>query len=139
MSVKIEISNEGSHFVSNVHNGQVDMQLDLPMAAGAPYSGYSPIDLLLSSIAYCKLATVRFIAMKNQWKLEKITAQLEMKEDMTGDLPETSVSMKMQIQGELKEEQKTQLLAAANHCHVHQLLEGNWKIEDIQLESEVLS
>jgi putative redox protein len=65
----------------------------------------SPEDLILSSIAMCKVAMCATLPEKNKWKLVKLTAELNVKRGEAGKLS-THVTAKIKIEGELTAEKK---------------------------------
>ncbi len=130
MATKISIKNLPVGYQSILSNGRHSIIGDEPINSKGTDLGFSPTDLILSSLAFCKAATVRFIARKNGWEIGEVDAQLEqtVKRGEGGNLS-TNVKVAIQIEGDLTAEQREELLRQADACYVHRMIEGEWNIE----------
>lgn len=137
MGKKINIKNLSTGFQSLITNGNHAMIGDEPNGSGGTNLGFSPEDLILSSIAMCKVATVRYIARKNNWAIEDVDGEFELnvKRGEGGKLS-THITAKIKIEGDLTPQQKTELLKQADACYVHRMIEGEWNIENAVALSE---
>lgn len=130
MGKKISIKNIPLGYQSFISNGRHSLVGDEPINSKGTDLGFSPEDFILSSLAMCKVATVRFIARKNNWNIRDVDGELEMttKRGENGKLS-THVTVAIKIEGDITEEQKGELLKQANACYVHRMIEGEWDIE----------
>ncbi|MGO4819786.1 OsmC family protein [Flavobacterium sp. W22_SRS_FP1] len=138
MGKKINIKNLTTGYQSLITNGRHAIVGDEPVASAGTDLGFSPEDLILSSIAMCKLATVRYIARKNKWEIGEVDGEFELnvKRGEAGKLS-THVTAKIKIEGDLTAEQKRELLKQADACYVHRMIEGEWNIENtVELTEE---
>jgi putative redox protein len=138
MGKKISIKNLPTGYQSLITNGRHAIVGDEPAASAGTDLGFSPEDLILSSIAMCKVATVRYIARKNKWEIGEVDGEFELnvKRGEAGKLS-THVTAKIKIEGDLNAEQKRELLKQADACYVHRMIEGEWNIENaIELTEE---
>jgi putative redox protein len=141
MGKKINIKNLLTGYQSLITNGRHAIVGDEPTASSGTDLGFSPEDLILSSIAMCKVATVRYIARKNNWPIGEVDGEFELnvKRGEGGKLS-THVTAKIKIEGDITAEQKAELLRQADACYVHRMIEGEWNIESAQeLTTEVLT
>jgi putative redox protein len=141
MGKKINIKNLPTGYQSVITNGRHAIVGDEPVASAGTDLGFSPEDLILSSIAMCKLATVRYIARKNKWEIGEVDGEFELnvKRGEAGKLS-SHVTAKIKIEGNLTAEQKTELLKQADACYVHRMIEGEWNIENaVELTEKVLA
>tara|TARA_B110000091_G_scaffold135168_1_gene144682 strand:- start:505 stop:918 length:414 start_codon:yes stop_codon:yes gene_type:complete len=131
MGKKINIKNIPTGYQSFITNGKHAVVGDEPETSKGTDLGFSPEDFILSSLAMCKVATVRFIARKNNWIIRDVDGEFEMnvKRGAGGKLT-TSVTAAIKIEGDLTEEQKVELLKQADNCYVHRMIEGEWNIEN---------
>jgi putative redox protein len=139
MGKKINIKNLPTGYQSVITNGRHAIVGDEPVASAGTDLGFSPEDLILSSIAMCKLATVRYIARKNKWEIGEVDGEFELnvKRGEAGELS-SHVTAKIKIEGNLSTEQKTELLKQADACYVHRMIEGEWNIENaIELTEKI--
>lgn len=74
MAKKISIKNIPIGYQSFITNGKHAIVGDEPTTSKGTDLGFSPEDLILSSLAMCKVATVRFIARKTIGTCETWTA-----------------------------------------------------------------
>ncbi len=100
---------------------------DEPVAKGGQDKGFSPKELLASALGACTCATVRMYADRKAWDLEKVEASVE----LIDEEGQTKLIRKLQIIGNLDEEQRTRLLAVANACPIHKILTHPIVIETV--------
>ncbi len=131
MGKKINIKNLPTGYQSLITNGRHAIVGDEPTSSTGTDLGFSPEDLILSSIAMCKVATVRYIARKNKWEIGEVDGEFELKVKRgEGGKLTSNVTAKIKIEGDLTAEQKTELLKQADACYVHRMIEGEWDIEN---------
>ncbi|MFC3811050.1 OsmC family protein [Lacihabitans lacunae] len=131
MATKINIKNLQEGYQSIISNGRHSIVGDEPVASKGTDLGFSPTDLVLAGLAMCKVATVRFIARKNNWEIGEVNADLEqvVKRGEAGKLS-TSIQVAIKIEGDLTDEQRAELLHQADRCYVHRMIEGEWDITE---------
>ncbi len=130
MASKIKIKNIPIGYQSFISNGKHAVVGDEPETSKGTDLGFSPEDFILSSLAMCKVATVRYIARKNNWNIRDVDGSLEM--NITrgeGGKLSTNITVAIKIEGDITEEQKTELLKQADACYIHRMIEGEWNIE----------
>lgn len=119
----IKVKNLSEGFQTVITNGKHTIVGDAPYGTDL---GLSPGELVLSGLAMCKAATARHVARQKKIELGEIKAELSLTE-VKGQ--PTAVEVKLHFEGNLSEEQKAELLKAADNCHIHQLLNGQWDIK----------
>lgn len=129
MATIIKIKNLPEGYQSIITNGTHTIVGDEPVKSKGTGLGLSPSELVLSGLAMCKVATIRFIARKNNWAIGEVRAELlqEVKRESTG--LKTSVKVAIQIEHNITQEQKDELLKQANACYIHRQIMGEWDIE----------
>ena len=133
MGKKINIKNLPTGYQSFITNGRHSITGDEPLTSKGTDLGFSPEDFILSSLAMCKVATVRFIARKNNWHIEDVDGEFELKVKRGADGKlSTTVTGKIKIEGDITDQQKAELIKEADACYVHRMIEGDWNIEKIQ-------
>ncbi|OYQ45617.1 OsmC family protein [Flavobacterium aurantiibacter] len=138
MPTNIKIKNLPTGYQTIISNGRHSILGDEPITSKGTDLGFSPTDLILSSIAMCKVATVRFIARRNNWEIGNVDAELDqvVKRGENGKLL-TTIKVAISIEGNITEEQKTELLNQADACYVHRMIEGDWNIEKATILNQV--
>ncbi|BDS09909.1 OsmC family protein [Aureispira anguillae] len=132
MPTVINIKNLPTGFQSIIDNGKHSILGDEPIKSKGTDLGFAPTDLILSSLAMCKVATVRYIARKNGWEdlIRDVDGQLSLvvKRGKDGQLT-SKVKVALKIEGDISPEQKVELLKQADNCYIHRMVEGDWEIE----------
>lgn len=129
MATEIKIKNLPEGYQSIITNGKHSIVGDEPLTSKGTDLGLSPAELVLSGLAMCKVATVRFIARKNGWNIGNVDAKLtqEVKRDPSG--LKTSVGISIKIEGDITSEQRDELLKQADNCYIHRMIMGEWDIK----------
>ncbi|HLP21751.1 MAG TPA: OsmC family protein [Chitinophagales bacterium] len=93
---------------------------DEPLELGGKDLGFSPMELLASSLAACTSATLRMYADRKKWELAEVKIEVELNWD--ADAGKTTINRKLELIGNLDDEQRARLLTIANSCPVHKIL-----------------
>lgn len=110
---------------------------DEPTSMGGRDLGFSPKELLASSLAACTSATVKIFADRKQWELEEVKIDVEL--EYSKEEKKTIIQRSIEFIGPLDEKQKKQLLAVANACPIHKILENPIEINTrIETKSQTL-
>lgn len=128
MATKIQITNLPTGYQSIITNGTHSIVGDEPIKSKGTDLGLAPTELVLAGLAMCKAATVRFIARKHGWEIGNVDAQLEQIVRRVGGKLVPEVHTTIQIEGDITEEQRAELVKQADACYIHRLLESEWNI-----------
>lgn len=129
MATVIKIKNLPEGYQSIITNGTHTIVGDEPVKSKGTDLGLSPSELVLSGLAMCKVATVRFIARKNNWEIGEVRAELSQEVKRDSSVLKTNIKVAIHIVGDISQEQKDELLKQANACYIHRQLMGEWNIE----------
>lgn len=129
MATIIKIKNFPEGYQSIITNGKHSIVGDEPIKSKGTDLGMSPSELVLSGLALCKAATVRFIARKNGWEVQDVRAQLSQEVKRTDGKLKTTIKINMEIDGNLSAEQRQELINQADNCYIHRQIMGEWDIE----------
>lgn len=133
----------------SIENYQVEIKAgshtflaDEPVSVGGDDKGPNPYDLLLASLASCKLITVQMYASRKGWPLEGVEVELSTKkihakdcEDCESD-PDAKIDLietRIKFLGDLDDSQKDRLLEISERCPVHRTLTSETKIRSSML------
>lgn len=98
---------------------------DEPVEDGGQNKGFSPKELLASSLAACTVATLKMYVNRKKWELEKIDIEVQLLE-VEG---KTVFKRNIVLHGKFELEQLDKLLKIANACPVHKILSASSSVE----------
>jgi len=129
MATVIKIKNLSEGYQSIITNGKHTIIGDEPIKSKGTDLGLSPSELVLSGLAMCKVATVRYIARQKGWVIGEVKSELiqEVKREIDG--LKTNIKVSIHIEGDISQEQKDELLKQSNACYIHRQIMGEWNIE----------
>ena len=102
---------------------------DEPHNLGGKDLGFSPFELLASSLGACTSATLRMYADRKKWDLEEVNTRVSVERDDAAD--RTTFIRHIELKGDLSQEQCARLIEIGEKCPVHRLLNGKIDIETI--------
>ena len=101
---------------------------DEPPSVGGEDTGPDPYTLLLSSLASCKLITLRMYIDRKGWEIDKIAISVNLYQETKGELTTTIIDCDILFLSPVSEEQKMKLLEIAKKCPVSKILQGDLKV-----------
>lgn len=111
----ILVVESGPKYVSEIHaEGHVVIS-DMPIAEGGHASGLPPFGFVLAGLGACTNMTLRLYADRKRWNVGRIQTHVSMAAD-------NSIAREIEFDGTLDGDQRTRLLAIAEHCPVHKFL-----------------
>ncbi|MDP9139412.1 MAG: OsmC family protein [Pseudomonadota bacterium] len=108
-----------------VSNGRNQIFSDEPAEVGGDDAGLTPHDLLDAALGSCTALTLTLVARRKQMPLTDVRVEI------TNESQDGIYRMHRRIEliGDLSDEQKTYLLGIANKCPVHKILSGKFEID----------
>ena len=101
--------------------------VDEPTDAGGGNTATSPDRLILASLGACTAITVKMVATRRQWPLTGLQVELQLNPNGKSETG-NDIVRKITVQGDMSEEQLTQLRKIADACPMHKLLTGEVRI-----------
>lgn len=101
---------------------------DEPESVGGKDSGPDPYTLLLSSLASCKLITLRMYIDRKGWEFDRIAISSNMYQETRDEVTSTIIDCDILFLSAVTDEQKMQLLEIAKNCPVSKIIEGELKV-----------
>ncbi|WP_163401335.1 OsmC family protein [Flavobacterium fluviatile] len=93
---------------------------DEPQEFGGKNLGFSPSELLASSLASCTLITLRMYINRKQWNVSEIDIKIDYEKDSEQNI--SLFTRKIEITGEIDENQRQKLHLIAEKCPIHKIL-----------------
>ncbi len=109
----------------DVSNGRNQIVADEPVEVGGDDAGLTPHDLLDAALGSCTALTLTLVARRKQMPLTDVRVEIT-HESVDGA---HRLHRRIELVGELSEEQKTYLLGIANKCPLHKILSGKIEID----------
>jgi putative redox protein len=91
---------------------------DEPIDLGGMNTGPTPIELLLSALASCKMITMRMYAERKQWETGRIDIHLTI--EQLAD--KTVIHKEITFASALSDEQRNRLVEISNRCPVAKMI-----------------
>lgn len=134
--VTVAARGEGK-FAQQVTIGNHTLIVDEPRSVGGDDAGPSPYDLILAALGSCTSITLSLYAKLKKIPLEKVNVKLTHSKIHAQDCAECDkktvkidhIDRKIEVEGNLTNEQLQALLAVANKCPVHQTLTSKIEVE----------
>src|SRR5215468_11416378 len=98
---------------------------DEPASVGGEDIGPDPYTLLLSSLASCKLITLRMYIDRKGWEIDNIAIRVNLYQETKGGLTTTIIDCDILFLSPVAEEQKMRLLEIAKNCPISKILQGD--------------
>lgn len=104
---------------------------DEPVNLGGSDLGPNPGELLSAALAACTSITVKMYAERKEWNLEEVIVEVDYERDAKTNT--TKFIKKVELIGDLTEDEKQKLYEISARCPIHRILEN-----PIELESELI-
>lgn len=101
---------------------------DEPASIGGQDSGPDPYTLLLSSLASCKLVTLRMYIDRKGWQVDNIAISANLYQETKNETTITIIDCDLLFLSPVSDEQKVRLLEFATKCPVSKMLQGELKV-----------
>ncbi len=101
---------------------------DEPENLGGADLGPSPFEFVLAGLGSCTTITLRMYAERKKWQVTHIAVDVGYKKSGFGADMKSVFTRKITIEGDLDEAQLKRMLAIADKCPVHKMLEAETEI-----------
>ena len=110
---------------------------DEPPSVGGEDTGPDPYTLLLSSLASCKLVTLRMYIDRKGWEIDKIAISVNLYQETKNELTTTIIDCDILFLSPVSDEQKLRLLEIAKSCPVSKILQGDFSSDPSPTERDL--
>lgn len=124
------------HLQNKITSGSNTIIADEPAVAGGHDLGFDPYSLLLAALGACKSMTMKLYAKHKKWDLQKVNVRLSHQkvhaqdcvECETKDLKLDTITVRLDLEGNLTDEQIRRLKEIALRCPIHRTLTSEIRI-----------
>lgn len=114
--------NKGEIYETDIVAGSHFFIADEPEEMGGQDEAPSPIDYLCASLASCKAITLRMYARRKAWQVDSIRVEVSLIKAEDPEIGQNYFSCKLELAGNLTEEQRKRMYQIAEACPVEKLL-----------------
>ncbi len=108
------------HYKTILASSSNTILADEPKEQGGEDLGFSPSEILASSLGACTCITLRMYADRKNWDLDSIEVSVIFTREQEKN--ESFLKREITLIGALKEEERQRLLQIANQCLIHKTL-----------------
>ncbi|GIZ15675.1 OsmC family protein [Capnocytophaga catalasegens] len=128
---KVKATLENTNYYTEVIAGQNTLITDEPTELGGEGKGFSPLEILATSLASCTAVTLKMYADRKEWDLGKIEINVSVENDKIAQ--KAIFNRQIGFSNTLDNKQQDRLLKVAESCPIHKLLHG-----EIEVKTELL-
>ena len=121
----ITVGQVGKMSVS-LSNGKHQILSDVSEKQGGEDSALNPHELIEAALGACTTLTLEVYAARKNWDLTNLEVEVKIIKEEKGN---AVIERKISFGEQITPEQKERLIEIANKCPIHNLLEGNIKVE----------
>ena len=114
---------EKNSVIASVRNHQ--LVADTEEALGGNDLGMNPHEILETALAACTSLTLKMYARRKQMKLNEVKVEVH----TVSEGKESVLSRKIELIGDLSEDEKSRLMEIAGKCPIHKLLTSQISIQ----------
>ncbi len=119
--IKVTASIQKENYKTQIVSSGKTVIADEPRDMGGQDLGFTPSELLASSLASCTAITLRMYAERKKWDLSEAMIDVTFENEPKQNL--SNIVMNIRLFGDLDEKQKNRLLEIAHNCPIHKVLQ----------------
>lgn len=121
-------------FTTHISNGRHSLTADEPRNVGGDDLGLAPFELLQAALGACTNMTLKLYAERKQWDLQEVYTHMSFIRDRVDDEKIEIITKKIELEGDLTEDQKNRLVEIAAKCPVNKTLLAGVNIKTLNYE-----
>jgi putative redox protein len=137
---EVVVEGKTTGFVQRIQARHLTFSADEPLDKGGTNLGPNPYELLLASLGACTSMTLKMYAGRKEWPLDAVRVTLRHDRVHAQDCKDCEketgmidiIDEKLELEGDLSDEQRDRLLDISTRCPVHRTL-----LKEIKIRSEL--
>lgn len=138
---EVVVEGKTTGFLQRIRARNLTFPADEPLDKGGTNLGLNPYELLLAGLGACTSMTLKMYAGRKEWPLDAVRVTLRHGRVHAKDCEDSEkdsgmidvIDKKLELEGDLSEEQRERLLDIAAKCPVHRTL-----LNEIKIRSELV-
>ncbi len=138
---EVVVEGKTTGYLQRIRTRNLTFPADEPLDKGGTNLGPTPYELLLAGLGACTSITLRMYAGRKEWPLDAVRVTLRHDRVHARDCEDSEkdtgmidvIDKKLELEGDLSEEQRERLLSIAAKCPVHRTL-----LNEIKIRSELV-
>jgi uncharacterized OsmC-like protein/alpha/beta superfamily hydrolase len=123
-----------NNFTTQISNGRNSLVADEPKNMGGDDLGLAPFELLQAALGACTNMTLKLYAERKKWDLKEVYTHMSFVRDTLDNQKIETITKKIELEGNLTEEQKKRLIEIAAKCPVNKTLSAGVNINNLNYE-----
>jgi putative redox protein len=119
------------HYKTILYSDTNSQLADEPLSVGGTDMGFSPDELMASSLAACTAITVRMYADRKKMDLDQVEVNVSV--EWNNDTAQTNMIKTIRFVGNITDEEKERLIVIAGKCPTHKMLSNPVTITTVTL------
>lgn len=119
--ITVIASIQQDNYKTEIKAGSKSVISDEPHNLGGQNLGFTPSELLASSLASCTAITLKMYADRKKWDLTEAMIEVNFENEPKKDI--SNITMNIRLFGALDEAQRNRLLEIAHNCPIHRVLQ----------------
>lgn len=120
-----------NNFTTQISNGRNSLVADEPKNVGGDDLGLAPFELLQAALGACTNMTLKLYAERKKWDLKEVYTHMSFVRDTLDNQKIETITKKIELQGNLTQEQKQRLIEIAAKCPVNKTLMAGVNIKTL--------
>ncbi len=123
-----------NNFTTQISNGRKSLVADEPKNVGGEDLGLAPFELLQAALGACTNMTLKLYAERKKWDLKEVYTHMSFVRSTLDSQKIETITKKMELNGDLTEDQKKRLIEIAAKCPVNKTLLTGVNIKTLNYE-----
>jgi uncharacterized OsmC-like protein/alpha/beta superfamily hydrolase len=123
-----------NNFTTQISNGRNSLVADESKNVGGDDIGLAPFELLQAALGACTTMTLKLYAERKKWDLKEVYTHMSIVVDSKDNERIETITKKIELEGDLNDEQQKRLIEIASKCPVSRCLQAGVNVKTLNYE-----